>query len=111
MSAFTVFFCVMPWIVIALPFILALIYAPQQYADRKRKLAHAAAQNRLREMKIIEAQLKAAALEQLREMREAEINNKVVLQDSKIELEQLRILALRRKLSLDAPDFKAKDYD
>lgn len=107
MNIFEFIFCGVPLGVVGLVCLMFL----QQIAHIRGK---AAAEQEKREQRARALQLKEDAAElrrQLHEAKLAEAYNKVVLQDSRIELEQLKIRQIKRNQGLlTEQTFEAKDY-
>lgn len=103
-------FCLIPLILVAMPYIGAMLIAISRMYEHSRRVA-------LHDARLAEMEIKRAAMIDARiarsliaEAKAAEANNKTVIQDMNIELLQLKIARERRDLGLDVPDFQPKDY-
>ena len=108
---YTFFFFILPFIIVALPFIGAMqAMISRSIEAKQRRDLHAA---RLREAEIRRkaAQDAAALRSQVFEARVAAENDKALKATLELELLQLKISKERRAQGLDAPEFNPQNYD
>lgn len=101
---FIALYCVLPMVIAGTCIIYAIRNAYLTACETQRKIE-------LHKAKLQEAQAKAELHRSTIEMRAAKATNDVILQDTKIEIEKLKLLKLQKDLGLTAPEFSPKDYE
>ena len=101
---FIALYCVLPVFIVGACVIGAGVNAYLTACEKQRKIE-------LHNAKLQEAKAKAELHRSTIEMRAAKATNDVILQDTKIEIEQLKLLKLKRDLGLTVPEFTPKDYE
>jgi len=101
---FIALYCVLPVFIVGTCVIGAGVKAYLTACEKQRKIE-------LYKAKLQEAQAKAELHRSTIEMRAAKATNDVILQDTKIEIEKLKLLKLQKDMGLTAPEFSPKDYE
>jgi len=101
---FIALYCVLPVFIVGACVIGAGVNAYLTACEKQRKIE-------LHNAKLQEAKAKAELHRSTIEMRAAKATNDVILQDTKIEIEKLKLLKLQKELGLTVPEFTPKDYE
>jgi len=102
--AFIALYCVLTVFIVGACVIGAGMNAYLTACEKQRKIE-------LHNAKLQEAKAKAELHRSTIEMRAAKATNDVILQDTKIEIEKLKLLKLQKELGLTVPEFTPKDYE
>jgi len=101
---FIALYCVLPVFIVGACVIGAGVNAYLTACEKQRKIE-------LHNAKLEEAKAKAELHRSTIEMRAAKATNDVILQDTRIEIEKLKLLKLQKEMGLTAPEFTPKDYE
>jgi hypothetical protein len=107
MNSFVFWFIIVPLALALLPYILAAIgFAVKMWADAKEEQER----DDLREARRLDIEARTRDREMLRDAKIAEIQNRVVLGDIRVEIEKLKQEQLEQRLGKTAQPFDPNDY-